>query len=98
MAEYEFAHVSKAEKIKILAAKLVLGLFIAYECYLLAIGADDLSSRLAALGSIGIFTFAYINVMQVKSEFIQLFEPPYFKHGLEFMVAGVLLKVGSWVV
>jgi hypothetical protein len=98
MAEYEFSHVSKVEKAKIVLARTALGLFIAHEFYALVIGSGDVSSRIAVVGSISLFVFAYINVLQVKNEFIQLFEPPYFSHGLEFFFAAVLLKIASWTI
>jgi hypothetical protein len=98
MAEHEFTHVTKAEQAKILLAKLVLGLFIANEFYNLTNGTGDVSTRLAAIGSILLFTYGYINLMHIKSEFAQLFEPPYLTHGLEFFFLGVLVKIASWLI
>lgn len=97
MAEHEFTYITKKEQAKILLAKLVLGLFIANEFYDLTIGTDDISARLAAIGSVLLFTYGYINLMHIRSEFAQLFEPPYFTHGLEFFFLGVMVKIASWL-
>ena len=96
MAEYEFSHITKAERVKIIAAKVLLGLMIAFEFYSLVLTDGDLASRVSTVGTIFIFIFAYINLLCVKSEFAQLFEPPYFNHGLEFAVGFAVLKVLSW--
>jgi hypothetical protein len=98
MAEYEFSHVGKAEKVKIIIAKIVLGLFMAFEFHSLAYGGGDLGSCLSDIAGILILTFAYINVLNVKSELSQLFEPPFLNHGIEFFVGFLILILISWVV
>jgi len=98
MAEYEFAQVTKAEKVKIFVAKIVLGLFMAFEFYSLALGGEDLGSRLSDIAGILILIFAYINVLHVKSEFSQLFEPPFLNHGIEFFFGFIILMLISWLV
>tara|TARA_R110002072_G_scaffold51389_3_gene137921 strand:- start:8403 stop:8699 length:297 start_codon:yes stop_codon:yes gene_type:complete len=96
MAEYEFSHVSKAERAKIILAKVFLGLFIAHGFLSLCGDGGDLASKVSDVASILLFTFAYINVLQVKSELALLFEPPYLNHGFEFLIGFVILKFLSW--
>ena len=98
MAEFEYSYISKKERVKIALAKVSIGAMIAYSFFTLASNEADLASKISDIASIMIFIFAYVNVMQVKSELAQLFEPPLLNHGLEFFVAFVVLKVASWII
>ena len=96
---YEFSYMSTREKRKILIAKIIFGLVIASCLYWIATSTtDDLSADLMNMSAILTAVFGYINLINVKSELMELFEPPYSYNGSEFVFIGFALNIASWFV
>ncbi len=96
---YEFGYMSKREKLKVLAAKVFLAAMIAFCFYQLLSGPiDDLGLKLSSTSGIFAAVFGYINLLNVKSELVELFESPVVFTGYEFIVASVVLEIASWLI
>jgi len=87
------------EKRKILIGKCFLSLLIANGFFwLVSDKSSTLSSDLIQVSGILCAIFGYINLINVKSELMELFEPPYEYTGYEFLAAGFLLNLISWFI
>ena len=96
---YEFSYMSPREKRKVLAFKGALIILMATSFFIILSGASlSLSADLFQLSGILSIFFGYINVLHVKSELIELFEPPYFYVGYEFAIAGFAINLAAWFV
>ncbi|HIG42961.1 MAG TPA: hypothetical protein EYQ14_20825 [Gammaproteobacteria bacterium] len=96
---YEFTYMSSGEKRKLLVAKCVLALMIASAFYMLiASDATTLSSDLFNVSWILSAFFGYLNLSRVKSELMELFEPPYIYVGYEFVTIGMIVNITAWIV
>ena len=90
----EFSFRSKKERIKLLVAKAVLAALM-LSGFVILMSEPDLASDLFAISGILAATFGYINLYSVRSELIELFEPPYQYNGSEFLVAGLIFNLGG---
>ncbi|HIG42963.1 MAG: hypothetical protein ABGY96_30285 [bacterium] len=96
---YEFSYMSAREKKKVLVSKCILALLMLLAFYWLIAGeANTLSSELVFIGGILAAIFGYINILTVKSELVELFEPPYTYRAGEFAITAIILNVISWFV
>tara|TARA_R110002072_G_scaffold5527_12_gene35467 strand:- start:7325 stop:7639 length:315 start_codon:yes stop_codon:yes gene_type:complete len=91
---YEFSYISTKEKRKLLAARIFLIASIIYSLWSL-ITKDYYAEGVPYYDAAWILTavFAYINVLKVKSELVELFEMPLDFKALEFLVASVLFTL-----
>ncbi len=96
---YEFGFISKVEKRKVIVSKTLLILLMTY-CFvgLIADDTSTMSSNFIKVSGILCAIFGYINLINVKSELMELFEPPYEYTGYEFLAAGFLLNLISWFI
>ncbi|HJP50219.1 MAG TPA: hypothetical protein QF611_04240 [Pseudomonadales bacterium] len=96
---YEFGFMSRKEKIKIILCKIFLAILIIHSFYRLVDGTTaTLSSDFIQVSAILCAVFGYINLLKVNSELMELFEPPYFNVGYEFIIAGMVTNIVSFFV
>ncbi len=96
---YEFTYMSSGEKRKLLVAKFALAITIAWAFYMLiASKTTTLSSDLFNVSWILAAFFGYLNLLQVKSELIELFEQPYDYVGYEFIITSTIIHITAWIV
>ena len=94
---YEFQHMSGAEKWKVEVLKL-LGLgIIAYSAFKLVFFDFDIGRRLFETSGMCLGAFLYMNMFNVKSEVVELFQPPYKLTGLGLSLLGFVLCIASIV-
>ena len=80
-AEYEFGYISRKERVKLAVAKFSCLVLATYALYSIIFLQLDTSSKLhQAAGVLAALGF-YINLFRVKSEVVEIFEPPYHFHG-----------------
>jgi hypothetical protein len=96
---YEFSYMSDAEKRKLMVAKTILLASIIFAMWSLIHREYSVSSSAYFDGAwVLAAVFAYVNLLKVKSELVELFEHPLDFHGKEFLAAGlVLFSVGLFV-
>ena len=85
--ESSHRQLSPREKRKIFICKCVLGIIMA--CALIPLVTDEnstLSSDLLDINGLLSAFFGYLNLLNIKSELIELFEPPYPFTGFEFII------------
>jgi hypothetical protein len=96
---YEFQLVSRREQIKILIAKTIVFLAIISFLYLLLDQSTQTESyryRLAGWVLVGIF--AYMNLMNIQSRLMEVFEFTFDHKGLEFVLPGsALIMYGHYL-
>jgi hypothetical protein len=88
---YEFSHMSEKEKYKLLVAKVIMLGNILWSLW--SLGSDShLHSGGPYLDAAWILAavFAYINLLDVKSELVELFEQPLSYRGREFMLLSTI--------
>lgn len=98
-SSFEFGFISRKEKIKLAGAKLLCLAIVAFSLLALVFSdyGDSLASRFAfAGGALSAFA-AYMNLFKVKSELVELFEPPYDFDGTGIAVLIVLFVLASYV-
>jgi len=83
--DYEFGFMDDREKCKILLLKILSVVWMAY-MVLETIYAEKLSDQFLAAGGIMVGAYSYSNLYNVKSEVVELFEPPYPARGGGFAI------------
>ena len=96
---YEFQLVSKREQIKILIAKSVVFLAIVSFLYLLLDpGTQPDSYRYRVAGWILVGIFVYLNLVNIQSRLMEVFEFTFDHRGLEFVLSGsALIMYGHYL-
>jgi len=96
---YEFQLVSTRQKVNLILCKLALILVI-LSCLGILIHDTEFNPQNDLMFSSGIMQaiFAYINLMTVKVEVSELFEPPIQWKGYEFFWIGIVMFVASYFV
>jgi len=90
---------SSREKRKILAAKIVLAILMVVSfSILISDSPTSLSTDFFQLSGILSIFFAYTNLLHVKSELVELFEPPYIYVGYEFIVVALIINAVAWII
>ena len=93
---FEFVYFSPKEKRKVLIGKGLLALVMAYCTIMLVVDASpSLSTNLLKASGILLAFFAYLNLLQVKSELAELCRRPYQIVGLEFLFAAICCGIAS---
>ena len=96
---FEFGCMSKSEKRKVLVSKLVLAVLISF-CFIVLVLDETLtpsSNLILVSGALGAI-FGYINLLNIKSKLMELFEPPYAYIGYEFIIVSMILNITSFFI
>lgn len=89
---YEFSYMSDTEKRKLLVAKTILLASIIYAMWSLIHSEYSVSSSAYFDGAwVLAAVFAYVNLLKVRSELVELFEHPLDFHGKEFLAASIII-------
>jgi hypothetical protein len=92
---FEFGFMTRRERIKLELIKTMSLAFVAWCLWSLVFHDLSVSSRLTyASGSLA-FSVFYLNMLRVKSEVIELFEPPYNFKGLGMIWLGFVFSLMS---
>jgi len=92
---YEFRYMDSRERLKIAALKLVSLCWIGLCLVSLVFHDTSLASKLNSAGGCTAGAFLYLNLFHVKSELMELFEPPYQYHGIGLIVISAAFTMAS---
>jgi|TARA_Y100000310_G_C20671113_1_gene810345 hypothetical protein len=98
-ATYEFHYVSPKQKVQLILCKAFLvALILAFSCALVFLRRVDDGQDLVYVSGILQAVFCYINLMTVRAEVQELFEPPVHFKGREFFWLAIVTFVASFFV
>jgi hypothetical protein len=98
-SNYEFQYVSKRQRLNLVLCKLfVIFWILAFLALMIFKSIPDTQNDLLFASGIMNAIFAYINLMRVKVEVQEIFEPPVKWHAMEFFWLGLIFCVTSFLV
>ena len=93
--KFEFSYISQRERYKIIAAKVVLALVgLGFSAMMIDITSRNLETLAGLLGCF----YLYLNILDVRSELTERFEPPWDLRGNEIAHLATCLFVASFFV